>query len=398
MFRSAALGALHTSVLILTSASTVTAATSNGGVTTQLASEGWIALFDGASLFGWQAESNANWHVASGTLQATGGDPGLLRTTAEFADFELHVEFRSEQKTNSGVFLRTTAEPQDPTTDCYEINIADRGTNPFPTGSIVGRLKAKVSPATHAWQVMRVRAEGPRIQVWIDGQAVANYHDPRPKLRGAIGLQKNQGRIEFRNVRLRPVGMQSLFNGRDLAGWREDGRGATRATVTEQGALRIQGGKGQLETEATYDDFLLQTEIFVNGEELNSGIFFRCIPGDTWMGYESQIHNGMRDGDPRQPSNGGTGGIFRRQTARRIVASDFTWFHQMIVANGPHLNVWVNGFQVSSWTDERAPHQNPRQGLRTAAGTILVQGHDPETDISLRNIQIQRLPVAPRSP
>ena len=106
------------------------------------------------------------------------------------------------------------------------------------------------------------------------------------------------------------------------------------------------------------------------------------------MGYESQIHNGMKDGDPSRPNNCGTGGIFRRQDARRIVARDRKWFTKTIVAHGPHMSVWVNGLQVSDWTDTRSPHENPRKGLRTAAGSIIIQGHDPETNLRFRNLRV----------
>ena len=43
-------------------------------------------------------------------------------------------------------------------------------------------------------------------------------------------------------------------------------------------------------------------------------------------------------------------------------------------------------------TDTRPPHDNPRNGLRTAAGTLMLQGHDPTTDLSFRKIQAAELP------
>ena len=61
-------------------------------------------------------------------------------------------------------------------------------------------------------------------------------------------------------------------------------------------------------------------------------------------------------------------------------------FARRIHADGPHIGVWVNGYQVSDWTDRRKPNKNPRRGLRLAPGTIQIQGHDPTTDISFRNI------------
>ncbi|MFP6657293.1 MAG: DUF1080 domain-containing protein, partial [Pirellulales bacterium] len=163
--------------------------------------------------------------------------------------------------------------------------------------------------------------------------------------------------------------------------------GASEFAV-DGGALRMKSGPGQIETEGQYADFVLQSEVFVNGKELNSGIFFRCIPGDFQMGYESQIHNGTTNGDRNQPNNCGTGGIFRRQEARRVVADDFEWFSKTIICEGRHMAVWINGFQVSDWIDRRKPDPNPRRGQRLDKGTIILQGHDPTTDLSFRAIRI----------
>ncbi len=108
-------------------------------------------------------------------------------------------------------------------------------------------------------------------------------------------------------------------------------------------------------------------------------------------GYECQIHNGFKDGDRRKPVDCGTGGIFRRIDARLVVANDLEWFHQTVIADGAHIASWVNGYQVVDWVDDRAPDENPRQGLRLEPGTIMIQGHDPTTDVSFRNIQIAEL-------
>ena len=59
------------------------------------------------------------------------------------------------------------------------------------------------------------------------------------------------------------------------------------------------------------------------------------------------------------------------------------------MAAGPHMAVWVNGYQVSNWTDDRPPDPNPRRGSRLHAGTLCIQGHDPTTDLLFRNIRIQ---------
>ena len=351
---------------------------------------GWISLFDGHTLFGWSPVGSADWHVEDGAIVVTQGDAGLLCTTTQLANYVLRVDFRCEPETNSGIFLRTVTEPQDPSNDCYELNIAGAD-NPFPTGSLVGRKKVEGDHNTTDWQSYEVTVDGDRISVTLDGQQVMEYTDPQPIPRGLIGLQHNKGKIEFRDVRIRPLGLQNIFNGKDLSSWKVREGMKSEFTVTSEGYLNVKDGRGQIETEGEYGNFLLQLECIANGRQLNSGVFFRCIPGDVMMGYESQIHNGFRDGDRSLPVDCGTGGIFRRQDARRVVADDFVWFHKTLVADGAHIAVWVNGYQVSDWTDVRPAHENPRKGLRLEPGTIMIQGHDPTTDLSFRNLRIGSL-------
>ena len=85
-------------------------------------------------------------------------------------------------------------------------------------------------------------------------------------------------------------------------------------------------------------------------------------------------------------SSAGTGRN-RRTAGREVVADDLVWFHKTLVVAGPHVAAWVNGYQVSDWTDVRKPDANPRKGLRLEAGTLQIQGHDPTTNLSFRNLR-----------
>jgi len=354
--------------------------------------EGWIALFDGETLFGWQPVGPVKWEIREGVITAESAEEGFLFTTSRFSDFLLRLEFSASDETNSGVFLRSPLQIRDVATDCYEVNIASPEKSEYPTGSLVRRQKGRLIKPEPGWRTLEVRAEGGKIVVRIDGEEVLEYEDPHPVRKGHIGLQVREGRIAFRNIKLLPLGFRSLFNGKDLSGWRTHPQSASKVTITSDGSLRLQGGRGQLETADVFADFILQLDVFVNGRELNSGVFFRCIPGEMMNGYESQIHNGFVGGDRAKPRDAGTGGIFRRQNARKVVADDFRWFTKTILADGPHMAVWVNGYQVTDWVDTRSPHPNPRQGLRLEPGTIIFQGHDPGTDIFFRNIRIAELP------
>ncbi len=151
-----------------------------------------------------------------------------------------------------------------------------------------------------------------------------------------------------------------------------------------------------LQSEGEYGDFVFQLEIFSNGTHLNSGVFFRALKGQFWSGYEAQIRNQWQGDDRTKPVDIGTGGIYNRQPARRVVSRDRQWFTMSIIAHGPHMATWVNGIQIADFTDQRPANTNARQGYRAEPGVISLQGHDPTTDLSFRNLRIAELPAARR--
>jgi hypothetical protein len=366
----------------------------NKPLTDEELADGWISLFDGQSLFGWRAHSKADWEVKDGAIRVSAGEKGLLCTTVPFDNYLLKADFKAAQGTNSGIFLRTAAVVgmDDIKTKCYELNIAPPD-NPFPTGSFVGRQKAKDVPErADEWQTFEVSLESGNATVKLNGEEVLSYTDPAPIGRGLIGLQLNSGAVEFKNIKLKPLGLESLFNGQDLTGWKDHPDSKSKFVVKENGELNVTStGRGCLESDQQFGDFVLQLECISHAPSLNSGLFFRCIPGEFMNGYESQIHNGFLNGDRTQPVDCGTGGIFRRINARLVNATDKQWFTKTIIAAGDHISVWVDGYQVTDWTDERKANPNPRNGLRLDKGTLQIQGHDPTTNLSFRNLKAREL-------
>jgi hypothetical protein len=191
---------------------------------------------------------------------------------------------------------------------------------------------------------------------------------------------------------VRPEGMKPIFDGKTLTGWTI--RDKAEAAVVD-GTIRLTNGSGSLESDGKYGDFVLQLEYFTperpEGKGVNSGVFFRCIPGQTMNGYECQILNKPSEEDYTKFIGTDTGGIFRRQVGRNVGTKDGEWTYLTLAARGTRVAVWVNGIQVTDWTDDRAPHENPRNGCRIEAGTLQFQGHDPDTFIQFRNIRIREL-------
>lgn len=350
--------------------------------------DGWIRLFDGHTLFGWAIAGEANWRVEDGAIVVDRGGQCLLTTTTQWADYELELEFQADEETNSGVFVRTTLDPKDVEVDCFEINIAPED-NPFPTGGVVKRKKGKPFQGdADQWHAMRVVCDGDNLSVRINDQTTVELEDAATPATGFIGLQHNSGPVRFRNVRIRPLGLETLLD-QDLANWTrfEDMEGEFR--VNAEGELVVDGGKQQLETKESYGDFTLLAEFQMEDAKSNSGIFFRCIPGDVMMGYECQVSNEMIDGNPEQPADCGAGGIFRRQDARVIAGEPSRWNSILLKAEGSHFAAWVNGLQVSDVYDDRESNENPRKGMRLEPGTIMIQGHDPSTQATYRKFEIQ---------
>jgi enamine deaminase RidA (YjgF/YER057c/UK114 family) len=198
--------------------------------------------------------------------------------------------------------------------------------------------------------------------------------------------------VSVRAIGIRPLELQPLFNGRDLTGWQAIGRkGPIDAKDSfwkvQSNVLRAVGGPGAIEyTGRQFGDAVIQLDVRTRAVHSNGGLFFRAIPGDFMNGYEAQLHNRCLGDDPAKPFRYCTGGIDDRQDARRQVARDFTRFRMTVIATGPHIATWVNGHQTVAWTDDRQPHDNPREGQRLKAGVIQLQAHDPATDYEISQI------------
>jgi len=368
-------------------------------LTPQEAAEGWLLLFDGTSLFGWTPELEAKWRTVDGELIADAGGNGWLRSNSAFANYIFKCDFKTGATGNSGVFLRSAKEGQ-PHVTGYELQIFNQHPK-FPTGSLVNHIAAtKVQPAPDQWHSYEVSVSGDHFIVKLDGRQILDGHDAKSKS-GYIGLQYNKdNRIAFRNMKIKPLGLEPIFNSKGLDGWHEvqpvkPPREKAIWSV-EKGMIHVLHGSGQLETEKTWDDFILQLDIRANSDDPNrhpnSGVFIRGDRDGFWTGYESQIRNEYKDGDRAQPVDYGTGAIYGRVATRKVVANDNEFFTMTIDARGPHLAVWVNGYPVTDWEDARPTDMSARKGARVAAGTISLQAHDPTTNLDFKNIRLVAFP------
>ncbi len=174
---------------------------------------GWITLFDGKSLDNWNQIGTANWKLEDGAAVADSGN-GFLVSKNSYKDFEVHVEFWIEPKTNSGVFIRCTDPNSVTGKTAYEVNIWDtRPVQKYGTGAIVD--VAAVDPMPHAggkWNVYDITAKGDTFTVVLNGQKTVDgaksdkFSEGRIALQHGLGLNNDdKGIVKFRKVEIKPL-------------------------------------------------------------------------------------------------------------------------------------------------------------------------------------------------
>jgi hypothetical protein len=329
--------------------------------------EGWILLFDGESTYGWKIDGAAE--VKNGVM--------ILGT---------------DKKTTAHV---TTHFGTD-----YEVVLEHQGKGTLAANGLYGEFDDAIDP-DKPWAISARGWDGKKwtmLRFGGPGPAVVGKDTRKPDESPLMITTDGKTPVHVRSVKLRPLATKSLFTGKNLDGWKVNAadpkRMVSKWDVTKDGELSLKTGPGDLVSEKEFDNFVLQIECKTLGESLNSGVFFRCIPGQYQNGYEAQIHNGYIDKDRTKPKDFGTGAIYRRIPARKVVANDNEWFTMTVVADGKHIATWVNGYQTVDWTDERKENENPRNGYRAAKGPLSLQGHDPTTNLLFRNIRIAELPAA----
>jgi len=334
------------------------------------AQDGWINLFDGETLFGLNQMGDASWEVKDGVLTSTGGSGGWIATTSQFADFELKAKVRLKGETSGGIAFRA-------------------GTEGHPAENGTGVVNLRQKKGKSEWQEVHITANGDKISATVNGKAVDGVSAGRT--RGVIGIQHHhrENTVEVSELRLKPLNFKPLMNGKNLDGWNIIPGRASKFSVVD-GGINIKDGNGQIETVGVYKDFVLQLDIISNGKHLNSGVFFRGPVGIFWKGYESQVRNQWSGDDRTKPVDYGTGGNYGNQNSRKVVSTDGEWFQKTIVVTDNHAAVWINGYQASDFTDTRPISRNNdgKNGYVPGPGTIHLQGHDPTTDLSFKNINL----------
>ncbi|RYD60952.1 MAG: DUF1080 domain-containing protein [Verrucomicrobiaceae bacterium] len=171
-----------------------------------------ISLFDGKSFEGWDGDTQKTWRIQDGAL--VGGSltekvprNEFLATKKSFKDFELRLKFKlvgTEGFVNSGVQIRSVRIPNPPNEmKGYQADLGD----PKWWGALYDESRRnkvlaesafeKLEPVLKRqdWNDYRIRCEGPRIQLWINGVQTVDYTEPDTSIpqEGQIAVQVHGG-------------------------------------------------------------------------------------------------------------------------------------------------------------------------------------------------------------
>jgi len=158
---------------------------------------GFVPLFNGRDLSGWEPSGGAKWVVKDGLLIGTQGEnnaPGDLFTKAAYKDFELTCTYRVEWPCNTGIWFRYQSPRKAYQADILEYKnpVCYSGSLYCPGKMFIAMNEDKSLVDREGWNTMKVRAEGDHIQIWINDHKVADVHDDSTDS-GKIGFQVHPG-------------------------------------------------------------------------------------------------------------------------------------------------------------------------------------------------------------
>ncbi|HEY1081778.1 MAG TPA: PVC-type heme-binding CxxCH protein [Prosthecobacter sp.] len=219
-----------------------------------------LSLFDGKTLTGWDYDPNV-WRVEDGMI--TGGsrtekiqENYFICTHKSYQNFDLRLKIKcsgdpATGMINSGIQIRSLRVPGGNHMSGYQV---DCGKGWF--GKIYDefrRNKVIAEPLdaaaldkavdVYGWNEYRIRAEGPRIQVWINGVASIDYTETDPNVArdGQLGPQVHSGGACL--VQVKDVTLEELPPTPDAPTWQSlGGVEAARKRVTPPAKTKEDAG------------------------------------------------------------------------------------------------------------------------------------------------------------
>jgi hypothetical protein len=189
-------------------------------------------------------------------------------------------------------------------------------------------------------------------------------------------------------------GWISLFDGKTLDGWKV-GENAATFTV-DSGCIIAHGNTAHLfyngkVQDHNFKNFHFKADVMTRPGS-NSGIYFHTAYQESgWpsKGYEVQVNNTHTDWRR-------TGSLYAIQDVKEQLAKDNVWFTEEIIVQGKKVTIKVNGKVAVEYTEpDNVQRPADMKGRVISSGTFALQGHDPNSKVYFKNLQVKILPDTP---
>jgi hypothetical protein len=168
-----------------------------------------VSLFDGKTFNGWSGDTNKTFKIVDGaivggTLKERIPRNEFLCTTREYTNFVLTLKFKLVgEGANGGVQIRTKKHRMDNEVSGYQADMGDPGwwgalydesrRNKVLAQSDMEKVNKVLK--RNDWNEYKIRAEGKRIQLFVNGVQTVDYteNDPAIEDHGIIAVQIHAG-------------------------------------------------------------------------------------------------------------------------------------------------------------------------------------------------------------
>jgi hypothetical protein len=168
---------------------------------------GWIQLFDGKTLSGWQAMDGGRWTVNAEGVLVGEGPMGHLFSPNTYTNLEFKAEVKLNHSGNSGMYFRAALGKGWP--KGYEAQVENTSPDPQKTGSLynLAKVTEQLIP-DDTWWTQHIIAIGNRIVIKVNEKIVVDYVDEKNTYKsGHLALQQhNEGSVVmYRNAMVKPL-------------------------------------------------------------------------------------------------------------------------------------------------------------------------------------------------
>ena len=205
-------------------------------LTEQEKADGWKLMFNGKDLTGWRnyksSKINKGWTVNDQCIHLPDAEGGDILFDQTLKDFELKLQWKIGENTNSGLFLRAKEGGKKSKIwhSAVEVQIIDNNHKAMKSpknsaGAVYGLYAPpeKLAKPVMQWNDFHVIVKGTHYQVFFNGEKSADFDVTSPEWKkavksskfspnifgknseGFIGLQSHGGLVWFRNIKYKEL-------------------------------------------------------------------------------------------------------------------------------------------------------------------------------------------------